>query len=120
MRKMDWRRVLSPVSLLILCIALLITSFRTLKADELSFELSLKDHRFTPSELTIPADKRVRLTIENLDRTAAEFESHDFKAEKVVPAGGEVSLYLGPLKPGSYSFFDDFRASETRGTLIAK
>jgi heme/copper-type cytochrome/quinol oxidase subunit 2 len=101
-------------------ITALIASFTALRAEDQSFELTLKEHKFTPSELTIPADKRVKLTIKNLDVTAAEFESHNFKAEKVIPAGGEVSLYIGPLKAGTYGFFDDFHEDETKGTLIAK
>jgi plastocyanin len=92
----------------------------TALADTASFELSLKEHKFEPAELTVPADTRLKLTIKNLDATPAEFESHDFRAEKIVPGNGEVSLYVGPLKAGSYQFFDDFHASGTRGTLIAK
>jgi plastocyanin len=92
----------------------------TALADSASFELSLKEHKFEPAELTVPADTRLKLTIKNLDATPAEFESHDFRAEKIVPGNGEVSLYVGPLKAGSYQFFDDFHASSTKGTLIAK
>jgi cupredoxin-like protein len=103
----------------VLIIALL-TNLTALGADDQSFELSLKEHKFEPQELTIPADKRVKLAIKNLDSTPAEFESHNFKAEKVIPAGGEVSLYIGPLKGGTYGFFDDFHEDETKGTLIAK
>jgi Cupredoxin-like domain len=103
----------------VLIIALL-TNLTALGADDQSFELSLKEHNFKPQELAIPADKRVKLTIKNLDSTPAEFESHNFKAEKVIPAGGEVSLYIGPLKGGTYGFFDDFHEDETKGTLIAK
>jgi hypothetical protein len=100
-------------------VAAMIGSAAALAADEPSFELSLKDHQFTPGELTVPADKRLKLTIKNLDTLPAEFESHDFKAEKIVPAGGEVSVYIGPLKAGTYGFFDDFHGS-TKGSLIAK
>ncbi|MGA7546167.1 MAG: cupredoxin domain-containing protein [Methyloceanibacter sp.] len=103
----------------ILAVALAI-SVAALAADEPAFELSLKEHKFTPAEVTIPVDKRVKLTIKNLDATPAEFESHAFKAEKIVPGGGEVSLYIGPLKAGTYGFFDDFHASETKGTLVVK
>ncbi|HAH64566.1 MAG TPA: cupredoxin domain-containing protein [Rhizobiales bacterium] len=110
-------RYLVPFSLLITA---LLANYAVLAADDLSFALSLKEHKFTPSQLTIPADKRVKLTIKNLDSTPAEFESQNFKAEKVVPAGGEVSLYIGPLKAGTYGFFDDFHEDETKGTLIAK
>jgi heme/copper-type cytochrome/quinol oxidase subunit 2 len=110
-------RYLVPFSLLITA---LLANYAVLAADDLSFALSLKEHKFTPSQLTIPADKRVKLTIKNLDSTPAEFESQNFTAEKVVPAGGEVSLYIGPLKAGTYGFFDDFHEDETKGTLIAK
>jgi Cupredoxin-like domain len=100
-------------------VATVIGSVAALAADDPTFELSLKEHQFTPSELTVPADKRLKLTIKNLDTLPAEFESHDFKAEKIVPAGGEVSVYIGPLKAGTYGFFDDFHG-QTKGSLIAK
>jgi hypothetical protein len=44
-----------------------------LAGEEASFELTLKGNQFTPAVLTIPADKRVKLTIKNLDSTPAEF-----------------------------------------------
>ena len=100
-------------------VAAVIASVTALAAEEPAFELSLKDHQFTPAELTVPADQRLKLTIKNLDTIPAEFESHDFKAEKIVPAGGEVSVYIGPLKAGTYGFFDDFHG-QTKGSLIAK
>jgi hypothetical protein len=110
-------RILSATPILAVALAI---SVAALAADEPAFELSLKEHKFTPAEVTIPVDKRVKLTIKNLDATPAEFESHAFKAEKIVPGGGEVSLYIGPLKAGTYGFFDDFHASETKGTLVVK
>jgi plastocyanin len=101
-------------------VAALLTSVTAYGAEDLSFELSIKDHKFTPTELTIPAGKQVKLTIKNLDSTPAEFESDDFKAEKVVPGGGEVSLRIGPLKAGTYGFFDEFHEDQTKGTLVVK
>ena len=69
-------------------------------ADEPTFNLTLKDHHFTPAEVTIPANTRVKFIVKNADTTPAEFESDDFKAEKVIPAGREVTVIFGPLKPG--------------------
>lgn len=103
----------------LLAVALMASS-AAFGADEPSFELSLKDHQFTPSQLTIPAGKRVKITVKNLDATPAEFESHNLKAEKIIPAGKEGSLFIGPLKAGTYGFFDDFHKSETEGTLVAE
>jgi heme/copper-type cytochrome/quinol oxidase subunit 2 len=89
-------------------------------AEDPAFTLTLKDHRFTPTELTVPANVRVKLTIRNQDPTPAEFESHDFKAEKVIAAGREVTLTIGPLKPGSYGYFDDYHEKDAKGRLIAQ
>ena len=87
---------------LMLTACLMLALSHAANADDASFNLTLKDHRFAPAELTIPANQRVRLVVKNLDATPAEFESKNFKAEKVVPAGREVSLTIGPLKPGTY------------------
>lgn len=89
-------------------------------ADDTSFSLTLKDHRFAPSELTIPANTRVRLTVQNLDPTPAEFESDDFKAEKLLPSGREVSFTIGPLKPGTYEFHDEYHEAASKSRLIVK
>ena len=37
------------------------------RADDPSFSLTLKDHHFTPTELSIPANVRVRLSVKNLE-----------------------------------------------------
>jgi hypothetical protein len=106
-----------PFSVLITAVFVSVVAFG---ADDLSFELSLKDHTFMPSQLMIPAGKPVKLIIKNLDTTPAEFESEDFRAEKIIPGGGEVSLRVGPLKPGTYGFFDEFHEDETKGMLVVK
>ena|ERR1043165_2220676 len=90
-----------------------------LAAQAQEYVLTLKDHQFTPREITIPAGEKIRLTVRNLDPTAAEFESNDLNREKVVVAKGEVGIFIGPLNPGRYEFFNDFHR-ETTGTLIAK
>ena len=81
--------------------------------------LTLKDHAYTPKEITIPADQKVKLIVKNASPVAAEFESSDLNREKIVTAGNEVTIFVGPLKAGAYQFFDDFHR-ETTGMLIAK
>jgi hypothetical protein len=49
----------------------------------------------------------------------AEFESSSLHREKIVNPGSQIAVFVGPLDPGSYEFFDDFHG-ETRGHLIAK
>ncbi len=96
------------------------TASAALAADPPAFELILKDHKFMPAELTVPAGQRIKLTVKNQDAAAAEFESHDFKAEKIIPGGGQADFLIGPLKSGSYKFFDEFHEKQAHGVLVAK
>jgi hypothetical protein len=79
-----------------------------------AFTLTIKDHRFAPSQITVPTDQKVKLVIKNLDPTPEEFESHDLNREKIVAAGSEITLYIGPLKAGTYAFFGEFNQSRGR------
>lgn len=84
------------------------------------FTLTIENHRFEPSEITVPAGKRVRLVIENKDSTPEEFESHALRVEKVIPGGSKGAVTIGPLKPGAYEFVGEFHESSAKGTLHAK
>src|SRR5215469_155981 len=89
-------------------------------ADEANYTITLQDHRFAPEQVELPAGKKVTLTIRNLDATPAEFESTDLNREKVVVGGGTITVFVGPLRPGSYEFFDDFNPATTHGHIVAK
>jgi heme/copper-type cytochrome/quinol oxidase subunit 2 len=81
--------------------------------------LTIKDHRFAPSELSVPAGERFRIEVENKDATPAEFESADLRVEKIVVPGGKIAVMVGPLKPGIYKFFDDYHPDTATGTMTA-
>ena len=81
--------------------------------------LSIKDHRFTPTELTVPAGERFRIEVQNQDATPAEFESSDLRVEKIIAPGGKITVMAGPLKPGTYKFFDDYHPDTATGTIAA-
>ena len=85
-----------------------------------SFVLSIQDHRFQPTEFEVPAGKKITLTVKNLDPTPEEFESTDMRREKVVTGGQEITVYIGPLRPGRYEFFGDFHPDTARGHIVAK
>jgi plastocyanin domain-containing protein len=89
-------------------------------AAEPEFSLVIKDHRFTPSELAVPAGQKVRLVIRNEDPTPEEFESYELNREKVVPGHGRIVVFVGPLKPGTYEFFGEFNMATARGRLVAE
>lgn len=85
-----------------------------------SVVIVIEDHRFIPSEVTVPTGERVELVIENHDPTPEEFESTDLRREKIVVGNGKASVWVGPLPAGTYRFFGDFNAETAQGTLIAK
>ena len=82
--------------------------------------LVIRDHRFVPTELKVPANTKIKLMVVNQDATPEEFESHELNREKVVTGGGTIPVYVGPLRPGRYPFFGDFHAETAQGTLIAE
>ena len=81
--------------------------------------LSLKNNRFTPNAVTVPAGERLRIDVKNEDATPAEFESHDLRVEKIIPPGGHISVTVGPLKPRTYKFFDEYHPDTAQGILTA-
>jgi len=88
-------------------------------ADDGGIVIVIKGGHFVPSEVPVPAGQKVKLIVRNQDSTMSEFESTDFHREKAVPPGGEITVFVGPLDPGSYEFFDDFHP-EDRGHLVVK
>jgi len=89
-------------------------------AETAEYRLTIKNHRFEPSTLTIPANRKVKLIVENLDSSPEEFESHSLNREKIIPGNSKATLYVGPLNPGSYDFFGEFNPKTATGTIIVK
>jgi len=77
-------------------------------AADTDYTLTIKDHLFQPSQLSIPSGKKVKLVLRNQDNLPVEFESSDLSREVIVPGHGEVTIYLGPIDSGTYQFFNDF------------
>jgi Cupredoxin-like domain len=87
-------------------------------ADEKA-SIVIRDDGFAPAEVQVPAGTKIELSIRNEQKSAAEFESQALRREKVIPAGATGTVYVGPLQPGRYEFFDDFKPNN-RGFLVAK
>ncbi len=82
--------------------------------------LSIEGNRFNPPEVTVPAGAPFVLVIVNRDQAAEEFESHDLRVEKVVPAGKTIRVRVRALKKGTYTFFGDFHPNTARGRIVAE
>jgi plastocyanin len=85
-----------------------------------SVTLSIKDHKFEPAELVLPAGVKVKLVIKNLDPTPEEFESYELNREKIIPGLSEGVVFIGPLAPGTYKFFGDFNQATAQGRIVVK
>ena len=78
------------------------------------------NHRFEPDRIQVPAGAKFQLKVKNTDDTADEFESVDLNREKLVAPGQTITVFLGPLDPGTYKFFGDFHQDTAQGVLVAK
>ena len=102
-----------------LLLSLLLLPLIAFAADP-EFSLVIRNHAFEPAEVRVPAQKRVKLVIQNKDSTPEEFESHELNREKVIPGGATANIFIGPLKPGRYPFFGEFHEKTARGVVIAE
>jgi hypothetical protein len=82
--------------------------------------IRIKDNKFVPAELEVPANTKFELLVVNEDPTPEEFESHELNREKIVTGNGQITVPIGPLKPGRYPFFGEFHMDTAQGALIAK
>lgn len=89
-------------------------------AEPPEFRLTIKDHRFSPAELRVPANEKLKLVVSNEDATPEEFESHALNREKVIPGGASATVFIGPLRPGRYPFVGEFNAATARGVIVAE
>ena len=81
-------------------------------------QLTVRNHHTSrPTPSSAPAGQRFILQVRNLDPTPEEFESYDFKVEKIMAPHATIIVPIGPLKPGLYNFFGDYNPSLAKGVL---
>lgn len=90
------------------------------QAADVELLMVIKNHRFEPAELKVPAGQRVKLVVHNQDSTPEEFESHSLNREKVIPAGAKATIFIGPLKTGRYEFYGEYNQATAKGVVIAE
>src|SRR6185437_4922322 len=98
--------------------AILVLASSLARADDLT--LTIKDHKFMPAEVKVPANKRVELTVVNEDATPEEFDSKALKVEKVIAGKSKGVVRIGPLKPGRYPFIGEYHESTAKGVVVAE
>jgi len=104
----------------ILMIPLLVMITTELHAEPYTVQLVIKDGRFHPETLPVPAGVRIKIDIHNQGPGAEEFESLSLRKEKVLAPGARSFVVIAPLKPGSYAFFGEFHPATAHGRIIAR
>lgn len=89
-------------------------------ADLLTFTVTAKDGRLSPTEIEVPSSQRIKLVVKNEGPGPIEFENLDLRIEKVLAPGGTSFIVTPKLRPGKHEFFDEFHAETGRMWLIAK
>ena len=87
---------------------------------EPEYALSIREHRFSPAQIEIPANTIVRLVVRNEDSSPEEFDSARLRRERVILGGAEVTIYIGPLPPGIYDFIGEFHPDSAQGRVVAR
>ena len=100
-------------------VAISATALHPASAEE-SYVLTIKDHKFEPAEIEVPAGQEVTILIKNADDTPEEFDSEALNIEKVIGGGQEVSTKIGPLEAGTYDFVGEFNEDTAKGSVIVK
>ena len=114
------RSFVAPIIGVGLAIAAALTSAAPASAQQaVTVSVTLKDDKFIPSEISVPANRPIVIRVKNLDAEEIEFESVSLRVEKVIAAKSEGVVNVRALSPGRYEFFDDFHP-KARGTLVVK
>ncbi|MEI8163235.1 MAG: cupredoxin domain-containing protein [Betaproteobacteria bacterium] len=101
-------------------VALLALLPLSVPAAEIEIALAIRDHRFEPAEVRVPAGQKVKLVVHNQDSSPEEFESHALNREKLIAPGSKASIFIGPLSAGRYAFFGEFHDKTARGAIVAE
>jgi len=89
--------------------------------DTLEIRLTIRDHRFEPARIEVPAGKPFKLIVTNADPTPEEFESVGLRVERVIQGGKATTFSFRPLRlDRSYKFFGEFHKETAQGEIIPK
>ena len=73
-------------------------------AEDLTANIAIKDHRFYPSVIKVPAGQKIKLVFTNMDATPEEPESASLGFEKVIAGGGSCNGVCEAFETGFIQF----------------
>ena len=83
-------------------------------------EIRLENHIFTPKEIHVPKDTKIKLVIYNLDPTIEEFDSADLKRERILRSRSKTNIILAPLSVGKYYFMGEFHEETAKAVVVVE
>jgi plastocyanin len=104
-------------SILLVCAAVLVVTPALAGGP---IEMTLKDHKFAPAQITVKAGEPITIHLTNKDATAEEFDSSALKVEKVIAGNSDGMVRIRPLSPGKYPFMGEYHSSTAQGVVIVK
>jgi uncharacterized cupredoxin-like copper-binding protein len=113
-----WLADLAALTLPVVLLALL--RWMTAAEAQSTIDVTIKDHRFTPSEIHVKAGQPVNLNIKNEDPLAEEFDSTALKVEKVIGGSKDGTVHLRPLDAGRYPFMGEYHPDTAQGVVVAE
>lgn len=113
---------MKPALAAALGIGLLCIGIAPIHADDAPapIDLTVKDHKFTPTEIHVKAGQPAVINMHNQDPTAEEFDSDALGVEKVIAGGRSGLVRLHPLAPGRYPFIGEYHSDTAQGVVIAE
>ena len=90
-------------------------------AEPFEVRIVIRDHKFEPATIEVPADREIKLIVTNSDSTPEEFESIGLKVERVIAGGKSAEFTVRPLRKNrNYKFFGEFHPDTAQGKLVVK
>jgi len=117
---MSLARMLSKAALAAIALVSIAAAVPANAQSATEIQLSYKDKKFDPAEISAPANTPIVIKLKNLDAKAMEFESKTLKVEKVVAGSSDATINVRAQKPGRYEFFDEYNEKVARGALVVK
>lgn len=112
------RRLTKRQSVFVALAALAASCVRTRAEEVYAASITIRNHRFEPPEVRVPAGRRIALTVINADPLSEEFDSAALKVEKVIAGKSQGVVHISPLKPGRYDFMGEYHQDTAKGQVI--
>ena len=95
--------------------------FGIARADESpAITVIIRNHRFNPSEIDVPAGNDVVIEIRNEDASSEEFDLRALSFSTIVFGNDSETVRLLDVQKGRYPFFGDYHSGTAQGVLVAE